>query len=509
MTTLIKNVDILALTGERQTTRANILIDGSKIAAVGSNVTAPGPNARVIDGSGLLAVPGLINAHFHSPVNHMKGCLDGYPLEIFMLYESPSLDDLLPSPREAYLRTALAALEMVKLGVTALQDDAFFIPHPTPEIIDAVMQAYADVGIRARVALDQQDVAEIDKLPYLAEILPQELRERLSVPPAVGSSDLLAAYAHLISSWHGACGGRLKAAVSCSAPQRVTEDYFGALDDLSRAHNLPFYTHMLETKTQRVLGREKFGRSLVRYVADLGLLSERMNLIHCIWVDDADLDLVASSGAVVAHNPGCNLRLGSGIMPFRKMRDRNIPICLGTDEMAADDGANVWATAKLTGLIHNLSHPDYEKWPKAQEILECLFTGGARAMHENGRIGAIEPGHEADITLLDLDTLAFTPSNDIHRQLIYCETGSSVRMTIVAGQIVFEGNRVTTVDEQSLRAEARDLFAERRQALRGAASAADVWLPYYRRMHLKASTQDVGINRWVGNAHDQSLDRKI
>jgi 5-methylthioadenosine/S-adenosylhomocysteine deaminase len=225
-----------------------------------------------------------------------------------------------------------------------------------------------------------------------------------------------------------------------------------------------------------------------------------MNLIHCVWVDDADLDLIASSGAVVAHNPGCNLRLGSGIMPFRDMFDRGIPVCLGTDEMAADDGANLWLTARLTGLIHNLSHADYEKWPKANEVLDCLFAGGARAMLESDNIGSIEVGRCADIALLDLDTLPFTPRNDICRQLVYCEIGSSVRLSMVAGKIVYENGKVTTVDEAALRAEARELFAERQIALRAAARDADVWLPYYREMYLKACRKDVGLNRWAGSA---------
>lgn len=498
MKTLIKNVEVLRRGGQWHTDRTSILVEGKIIAAMGPDIVAVGPDTRIIDARGLFAVPGLINAHFHSPVNHMKGCLDGFPLEIFMLYESPSLDGLRPTPREAYLRTSLAALEMIRLGVTSVQDDAFFVPHPTPEIIDAVMQAYADIGIRARVGLDQQDVAEIEKLPFLASMLPEQLRNNLSVKPSFGKADLLAAYDHLISHWHGACDGRLKAAVSCSAPQRVSEGYFHALNDLSRKHDLPLYTHVLETKTQRVLGEEKFGKSLIRYVFDLGLLSDRMNLIHCIWVDDEDLDLIAASGAVVAHNPGCNLRLGSGIMPFRNMQKRGIPICLGTDELAADDGANLWLTVKLAGLIHTLSHPDYETWPKAGEVLDCLYAGGARAMREEGRVGSLEVGYEADISLLDLDTLSFTPRNDICRQLVYCETGSSVRLTMVAGKIVFEEGHVVTVNERELRAEARELFSSRRNALEAASREADVWLPYYREMYLKAASRDVGMNRWVG-----------
>ncbi len=498
MTILFRGAEILATSPSGVNShRADVLIEGSSIVAVGRDLPVSS-DARIIEAAGHLLMPGLVNGHFHSPVNHMKGALDSLPLEIFMLYESPSLDVLRPDPREAYVRTMLAAIDMLHGGVTAVQDDAFFVPYPTPDIIDAVMQAYADSGIRARVALDQPNVPELIKLPYLKDLLPTDLAARLAETPAMDMSELLALYDHLITRWHGTEHGRLKAAVSISAPQRVTVPYFEALDDLSRRHDLPFYAHMLETKVQRVLGNERFaGRSLVRYTADLGLLSDRMNLIHGIWVDAADLDLIAEAGTVVAHNPISNLRLGSGVMPWRAMRERGIPICLGTDEAIADDAVNMWGVAKAAGLVHNITDPDWNQWPKAHEILHAVINGGARAMREESRLGAIEPGHEADLILVDLDTMPFTPLNDLARQLIYCENGTSVRMTMVAGRVVYDGSSVTGLDEKALRAEAREIFGRRRAVLAEAARDADLWLPSYRAMVLKAAATDVGMNRWV------------
>ncbi len=475
--------------------RADIRVVGDRIAAVEQRLD-PLPGETVIAAGGRLVMPGLVNAHFHSPVNHMKGMLDSLPLEVFMLYESPSLAALLPTPREAYVRTMLAALEMLRSGVTAVQDDAFFVPHPTPEIVDAVFQAYEDVGIRARLALDQSDMPELGKLPFIDDLVTPAQKARLAAPPEFGAEALLAAYERMIATWHGRAGGRIKAAVSCSAPQRVSLDYFAALDDLSRRHDLPFYAHMLETKVQRVLGTEKLGgRSLVRYTADLGFLSERMNLIHGIWIDEADMDLIADAGTVVAHNPISNLRLGSGIMPFRALRERGIPICLGTDEAIADDAVNMWAVAKTAALLHTLTDPDYAVWPKAHEVLDCLIRGGARAMGAAETLGTIAPGRLADLTILDLDTLAFTPLNDIGRQLVHCENGSSVRLTMVAGAVVYDGERVTTVDEKALRAEARTIFAEKRAALAIAEREAADWAPAYRAMVLKAHARDIGFNR--------------
>ena len=505
MKTVIRNASVLTMdANDAILDRANILIDGDTIVAVAPDAEFADANegaVRVIDGNGRLIMPGLVNAHFHSPVNHLKGSLDSLPLEVFMLYESPALDAAALSPRAAYVRTMLGALEMLRNGVTSVQDDAFFVPAPSPETIDAVMQAYADSGIRATVALDQPNVPELDKLPFLQDMLPSDLKADLAKPAPMDAAGLLACYDYLLANWHGAEDGRLRAAVSCSAPQRVTPDYFAALDALSRERDLPFYVHVLETKLQRVLGHEKFGgRSLVRYVRDLGLLSDRINVIHAIWIDDADIAMIAEAGAVVAHNPISNLRLGSGVMPFRRLRDSGVPICLGTDEAIADDAINMWLVAKLAGLIHNITDRDYERWPTAGEILDCLIGGGARAMRQGRTLGRIAPGYQADLILLDLDTLPFTPLNDLKRQLVYCESGGSVRLTMVAGQIVVEDGRVTTVDEAALKAEARD-YARRFAANQSEVNRAAARLsPYYRKMYLRAAGREVGMNRWAGDA---------
>jgi len=497
MKTLFRNALLRSFApGRPLTEHADILVAGDIIDTVAAAGSLPhDAQTQVIEAKNHLVMPGLINAHFHSPVNHLKGSLPSLPLEIFMLYESPNLPGLKPSPRFAYVRTLLAAAEMLKVGTTSVQDDAFFVPEPTPEIIDAVMQAYADCGLRARVALDQSNLPDIGKLPYLEDTLPEDLRNTLAAPPPAGTAELLACYAHLIGNWHGTCGGRLMAAASCSAPQRVSDEYLGALDDLSKTHDLPFYVHILETRTQRVLGQLR-GRSLVQDFSARGALSDRCNIIHAIWMDDADYDFIARAGACVAHNPISNLRLGSGVMPFRRLRERGITIALGTDEAIADDSVNMWGVAKMAGLIHNITDPDYARWPTAAEVLDCLITGGAHAMRQRARIGAIAPGMQADLIMLDLDTLAFTPLNDLDRQLVYCENGFSVRLTMVAGAIVARDGKLLTIDEPALRAEARALAAE----LAGAGQteqAAAAYLPYYRDMYLRAAAANLGMLRAV------------
>lgn len=479
----------------------DVLVDGERISAVGDLAGATAD--RIVDGGARhLLVPGLINAHFHSPANHLKGSVRSLPLELFMIYESPADPALTPTPREAYLRTMLGAIEMLQRGITCVQDDAFLMPFPEPEIIDAVASAYRDSGIRAFLALDQPELCEAEKLPFVGE-LDDAVRAALAAPAPAPAGQLLDMYDHLIGTWHGAAGDRIRAAVSISAPQRVSLDYFAALDDLAERHGLPLYAHMLETKVQRTLMTEQArfaGRSVVGYTADAGLLKPHTNVIHAVWVDDTDLATIADAGATVVHNPVSNLRLGSGVAPWRALHDHGIPVALGTDEAICDDTVNVWTVAKAAGLIHNVSGLDNDEWPTPAEILDALWRGGARAVRRENDLGMIAPDMLADLALLDLHTIAFTPLNDVREQLVHCEDGSDVVLTMVAGRVVAEDGHVTSVDETALLDEARELCAAKLPAIRSARATAEHLYPAYRHIVRRAATTDVGFTRWIGNA---------
>jgi len=404
------------------------------------------------------------------------------------------------SARLYYLRAMLGAMELLKLGVTAVHDDAFFNPLPQTEFIDAIMNAYRDVGIRARVALDQPNLVEYDKFPFLADILPEAVKRAMRAAPLQTGDELMAINRDFIARWHGAEDDRLLCSVSCSAPQRVTELYLQDLTELSAQHDLPFNIHILETRLQRVLGQEKFGKSLVRHVHDLGCLDERKFVIHAVWVDEADIALMADSRCSVGHNPVGNLKIGSGVMPFRAMRDAGINIAIGTDEAPVDDSANIWQAAKTLGIVQKITTPDWTRWPTAAEILDCVILGGARSMRQAEQIGRIAPGFEADLILLDLETIAFTPLNDVKRQLVFCENGSSVRLTMVAGKIVMRDGELLTVDEVALKAEIREAMSEYKTTFAQVDAHAQTLLPYYREMYERALARDVGMTRWLSDA---------
>ena len=494
-TTLFKNARILDFDHPKGLSRPHdILVQDGKIKKVGQNLAVLS-DYFVVDANDKLLMPGLINGHFHSSVNHMKGSLPSLPLEIFMLYECPELEVLRPSPREAYLRTMLGCIEMLKFGTTSVQDDCFFVPEPDTEILDAVIQAYIDSGMRVRIALDQPELSELQKHPFLADIVTGSIKEKLSQKSKTKADDLIKYYQYLINNWHGAENGRVKAAVSCSAPQRVSKEYLLQLDQISKSHNLPFFAHILETRLQRVFGEVCMnGRSLVQYVDDMGVLSDRMNIIHAVWVDDHDLELIANSNASIAHNPNSNLRLGSGIMPFRKALDLNINVCLGVDEAIADDAVNMWSVMKTAGSIHNLNGIDYATWPNAKEILLAGTQSGGIAMREP-KLGTLKVGAPADLILIDLNTLSFSPLNNLPRQLVYCELGNSVRMTMVDGEIVVRDQRLCKVNEDAILSEVRETFAERQDKLHSAFERSNELLPFYKKMYEQAAMFKLDMQR--------------
>ncbi|MBA2305398.1 MAG: amidohydrolase family protein [Acidobacteria bacterium] len=498
MSHLFKNVRVLTLDADfTEYAAIDVQVRDGIIAAIGAALP-PEAGVNVIDGTGKLLMPGLVNGHFHSPGTFNKGAFASMPLEIFMLYEVPPFDCPPVSSRVDYVRTLLGAVEMLKGGVTTVHDDPFYVPTVGMSRIDAVMSAYRAAGIRATVSINMPNVAESEKYPFLRELLPEPVRSRMEEAGRLPGDELTALYRAYIERWHGVDGGRLRASVSCSAPQRVTPDYLGALSALSAEFDVPYNMHILETRLQRVLGDVRFDKSLIRYVHDEGVLNERSVIIHAIWVDADDLDLMAASGCSVAHNPICNLRLGSGIMPFRAIAERGITICLGSDELCSDDSVNMWSVMKQAALVHNIGDPDYRRWPSAGEILRCGTANGARAMRLDSLTGSIEVGKQADLVLVDLDSLAFTPLNDLRRQLVFCETGTDVCLVMVGGRIVVEDGRILTVDETDLKREVRELMVEYARQFR----EVDRWVtelePVYRQMYERAVRHELAVNRWIG-----------
>jgi 5-methylthioadenosine/S-adenosylhomocysteine deaminase len=491
--TLFRNATILSMRERSNVVpeRADVLVDGDRIARVEVGIEQDGVDT-VIDAGDLLVMPGMVNAHIHTEQNTFRGRYRGLPLEVLMLYAYPLTGAAPLDTTMIRLRTLIGGIESLKSGVTSVLDDVMEVPHQGHEQLGAVFGGYAEIGMRANVSGHVMDRPFFETIPYLAEMLPEHEKEKfLRIPPIS-----LTAYTEFceeaVRRFHGGSGGRLRYVVAPSGPQRCTEELLHTIAQFSRDRAVPFHIHILETRTQRVTGSKLYGRSLVRLMADLDALHELTSIAHAIWVDDDDIALIASRGASVAHNPVCNLRIGSGVAPLRALLDAGVNVALGTDGISSNDSCRLFDVMKMAGLIHTLWTDDYDRWPTAQEILWAATRGGARAVGLEHELGSIEPGKKADIVALDLCTASFVPVNDIPNQLVYAENGSSVRMVMVDGEVVVKDGRCTRIDEREVLSEARSLLGQFLEKHRLVEEDARELEPYFRSVYERCVGEQPG-----------------
>ena len=453
--------------------------------------------AAVIDAAGMLLFPGLVNSHFHSTGTFNRAFVANLPLELFMLYELPRFD-FGPFPPELYRTQVLwAASQMLKAGVTSVFDDAMFYPAPSDEAVAGMMGAYGDSGIRATVAVYLPNKVEYEWIPGLRDLLPSDVVVRMDEGvPAV--DELVGFYERFIGRWHGADGGRLRCALSCSAPQRATDDYMTRLHALSTELDLPFVFHVYETKLQRVAADAFYGTSMIRHLRELGVLGRRSVIVHAVWVDESDIDDLAEAGALVVHSPSGNLRCGSGVMPYRQLRDAGVPVALCTDEATVEDRCNLWQVGRLAGMLHTIGDPHHRTWPRAEEMLNAMTETGGRCLGVEG-LGTIGVGAPADLILLDLERILDTPIAKLANTLVYGEDGSSVRAVFVDGRLVVRDGRLTTIDEHQLRRDLARWSSHWAEAVEPVERWAARLAPAYEEIYARCAHADAGINRWAGN----------
>ncbi|AXH34278.1 amidohydrolase [Humibacter sp. BT305] len=475
MPTLWRDALVLTLDGSPdgvRPRRSDLLIDGSEVVDLGSGLDAP-EGADVRDGRDLLILPGLVNAHTHSWEILFRGTSERLPLELWTLVSYPPLGvEPLPD-RLVYLRTAIAALESLRGGATAVLDDVGELPTQSPESIEQVFAAYDDLGIRAVCTGAVADIAMVDRLPGADDrFSPALLAEsRSALHP---SAALIDAYLELSMSAIAAAGsrssGRIAYAVSPSAPHRCSDDLLRACHDLALDQDLLVHTHLLETRLQADVAHERWGRTAVEHLGDVGLLDDRLIAAHGVWLTASDRRMLGAAGSTIAHNPLSNLKLGSGVLDWRGMREAGVRLALGTDGASSSDTLRMLETVKAAALGQSTTESDLESWPTAAEVLAAATRSGAAALRTGA--GVIAPGRPADLLVIDLarDT-AFTPRHDVVGQLVFSADASSIAEVWVAGECVVRDGRSTRVDDVALLREFRqeaERWAETVPAIRSA-----------------------------------------
>ena len=459
--------DVLVYDHDGDTDRpgtADILIAGRRILAVeaglgrAARANADHPlravvqQARVIPGAGRLALPGFMNAHYHSHDTLIKGAFEAIPLELWGLYALP------PSyPRrsreELVARTLIGAIECLFSGITTVQDMDRIHPYDEGDMA-AVLAAYDEVGIRCVFAPHFTEVNLLDATPFWRETIPASEQWRVSGPagPLFPPGEDIVARLVTALKPHREKYARITFGLGPSAAERLKRSTLEKLAAASAAEDLPVYIHINESRAMALHGLlhlQEHGGSQVRYLQDCGLLGPRTSLAHSIWLTDEEIALIGETGTNVALNPVGNLKTRSGVARFRAMIEAGINIGLGCDNCSCGDAQNMFQAMKMFCGLAAISDP-MPGPPHAADALRAACFGAARPAGLEGQLGHLRPGMLADLLLLDLDDPSFLPLNSVARQVVYTEGGRGVRTVIVDGRVVLEDGRPTTIDMGSL-----------------------------------------------------------
>jgi guanine deaminase len=450
---LIRGCDALVRPGDHRSNVDIVLADG-RIEAIEPAGRAQAEGATTIDGRNLLAVPGLVNAHTHSPENCLRGMFWGLPLEpwLWRLYESSGLYDA-----EDHYATALAgAVEMLKTGTTSVVDHLWMTPASF-EAAEGALRAYDDVGIRAAVAPLTQDVEPVSDLgtAYDVDVADALLTNCVTLLPA---GELVALLDELLKRWHGAAGGRIQILAGPSGVQWSSEELVQGSAEVARRHGSGIHMHLLETSLQDAMCRLRFGVGAVEALDRLGILGPDCSLAHSVWIDEHDIALIAERDAIVVHNPAANLRLSSGRSPIPELVRAGVRVGVGTDGSASSDSQVVWSCLRLAGLLHNESEAGRLT---AADVLAMGTTGGAAVIGHEG-LGTLEPGAPADVVLVDRYGPGLVGAIDLEPSLVLSDDGRSVRHVLVDGRLVVEAGRCLTVDEDEVAERVKAQVAKRR-----------------------------------------------
>lgn len=454
--TLLRGVR--ALLGEGHAYEAgplDVLVEGSTIAAIESSGVL-GPAGEVIDLPNRLLVPGLVNGHQHSHEHFQRGRTENLPLELWMHLVRTRTPVRL-TPRQAYLRTLIGAIEALRTGCTTLVDDMALGAAIDREAIDACLQAYEDSGIRALVGFALMDKPIIDNFPFVNSLVPAELAAELRNAPRPEPAACMALMRDLARTRHPR-HNRVGILASASAPQRCTEPFLRQIRALADDLALPMIIHVQETRLQVVTGQLFYGCPMIEYLDRIGFLKPATSLIHAVWVNPREIECLARSGATAQHNPWSNLMLGSGVQPVRELLDAGVNVSLGSDGSCSTVTTNMLNVLGSAAALSKIRGDDHSRWLSAKEALHAATVGGSRALGFEDKLGSIRVGAKADLVGYRTDTVTFTPLNDPVRQLVYAERGAGLDFSMVDGQVAIRDGRLTRVDEAALLAEIESEF---------------------------------------------------
>jgi len=410
MSILIKNGHVIYGDGF-EVVRADVLIEGNRITKVAKGINEGADT--VIDATGRIVSPGFVNLHTHSPMGLFRGLADDLPLMEWLEKHI--------WPREAKLTREdikagayLGVLEMIKSGTTTFLDMYFHM--------DAVAEAVLDAGLRGYLGYGMIDLGDPERTE-------KEVREALREMEAIERLN----------------SDRVQFVFAPHAPYTCSLALLERVRELASEHGKLITIHVSETMSE--VGRivERYGKSPVELLDGIDFWDRDVIIAHGVWLDSRDVQILTRHGVSVAHNPGSNMKLASGVMPLRKLLNAGINVGLGTDGAASNNNLDMLEEMKLAALLHKVHNLD-PTIADAETVFRMATVNGAKALRL--RAGVIKEGYLADLAIMDFNRPHLRPVNNAVSHLVYSANGNDVESTIVNGEILMLDREVLTLDEE-------------------------------------------------------------
>jgi 5-methylthioadenosine/S-adenosylhomocysteine deaminase len=406
-----------------------VAICGSSIIAVGSRTALLEQYTAddVIDCRGQYILPGLINAHTHVPMTLLRGLADDLRLDVWLMGYIMPVEREFVSPEFCRLGTTLACAEMIRGGVTAFADMYYFESD--------IAEATAAAGLRALLC------ESILKFP---------------APDAATYEESLAFTREFIQKWRG--HPLITPTIAPHAPYSNTEETLRRSAELAREFDTPLMIHISETRREVDDNLELYGKTVVPWVKDVGLLNAKVIMAHCVHIDEHEMRILQRNDVSVAHCPSANLKLASGIAPVTQMLEMGINVAIGTDGPASNNDLDMFEEMRLAALVAKVNPHDPTALP-AKQALTMATRNGAKALRIDHLTGSLEVGKYADIIVLDAEPahniphFTFNP-DAIYSQIVYAAKSSDVRHTLCHGKVLMLNRQLLTVDENAIRDQA-------------------------------------------------------
>ncbi len=417
---ILKNIRYLVTQNQERQILENIdlRIEEDRITAIGKNLH---PRAeKTVNCSDKIVMPGLVNAHTHSPMTLLRGISDNKNLQDWLHQDIFPAEQKLEET-DIYTGTLLAGIEMLKTGTTTFND--------MYDEMEAITAAVENTGIRAVLSkgiIDKQEPKreEIDKAV--------EFVDKYQNHPLI------------------------KPGFAPHAVYTVREQTLRELNDYAKIFDTVYHIHVSETKKENTDCEKENGKTPIQYLESLNTLNPRFIAAHGVWLNEKDIEILRKSGSTVVHNPNANLKLGSGIAPVTKLLEEGVNVALGTDGVASNNNLNMFEEMKIAV---NLQKKDSPETVTEQEVLDMATINGAKALGLSQDIGSIEIGKKADLLIIDKDKAELTPihgKRGLISNLVYAFNGN-VEHVIVNGELRVKNGELTDIDEGFVFSKARKI----------------------------------------------------